>query len=421
MILYLLYRLAFLTTFMAIFTELKYNIKKSCIILCASMSVIWIANSFIYKFTNINFSNSLYPLTVSIPAFICFFLLSKSHVFKVLFSFLTVCNFGMLTSFMGLLAFFITGSFAIRVLIELVCIILTIILSLKFFRKPYFKILNTLDKGWGVLCSVPCLLSAIIYLLLYYPSEFYNRPDSIPIILLVFSLMYAIYAVIYRNFENITNYYQLKQDKKFMLLQTDLQKKEYTAIMDKVNDIQIYRHDMRHHINAINAFLQDNNIFEAQKYLINLNRNLSETVIEKYCENYGVNVILSSCIKKAKDEHIEVISEVNVPENIKIDNMEIGAIFLNAMENAMIACEKIENPKDRKISVVCKEHYSQIYIQISNTFAGEIVFNGEYPVSNNKDHGFGTRSIAAIAEKHGGVFSFTAEDGIFKTTVILNY
>jgi cytoskeletal protein CcmA (bactofilin family) len=107
-------------------------------------------------------------------------------------------------------------------------------------------------------------------------------------------------------------------------------------------------------------------------------------------------------------------------ENVKIGNIELGAIFSNAIENAIIACKKIENPMGRKISVICKEHYGQIYIQISNTFTGQIVFNGEYPVSDSEDHGFGTRSIGAIAEKHGGVFSFTAQNGIFKTTVILN-
>jgi hypothetical protein len=36
-------------------------------------------------------------------------------------------------------------------------------------------------------------------------------------------------------------------------------------------------------------------------------------------------------------------------------------------------------------------------------------------------HGIGTRSIAAIAEKYRGVFSYNAKDGIFKSTVILNY
>lgn len=420
MILYFFYRLAFLTTFMAFFTQLKYTVRKSCAVLSVSMFVIWIVNSVIYEFTNIDFSNSIYPFTVSVPAFMCFFLLSKSDIFKVMFSFFTVCNFGMMTSFMGLLSFYITGSFRARVLIEFAVVLLILIMSVKFFRKPYFKVLDTLKNGWGVLCTVPCLLSAIIYLLLYYPAEFHNRPESIPIIFLIFILMFTVYTVFYLNFENITHYYQLKQDRNLILMQADLQKKEYNAIMDKVAVTKIFRHDMRHHINVINAFLQDKNISEAQKYLINLDSNLSETVIKEYCENYSVNAILSSYIEKAKDEQIEVVTEVHIPKNIKIDNVELGTIFLNAIDNAINACKKVEDPKDRKICIVCKEHYSQIYIQVTNTFAGEIVFDGKYPVSNNIDHGFGTRSIAATAEKHGGIFSFNAENGIFKTTVILN-
>ena len=41
------------------------------------------------------------------------------------------------------------------------------------------------------------------------------------------------------------------------------------------------------------------------------------------------------------------------------------------------------------------------------------------PVSKEINHGFGTRSIATIAAEHYGVYSFSAEDGVFKTTVIL--
>ena len=424
MILYLFFKLTLLSIFMTCLTQLKYSVKKSYIIVSAFIIITWIVNSVIYKSTNIDFSNSVYPITVSVPAFICFYLLSKSSGSKVLFSFLTVCNFGMLISYIGILSIIIFKNFAISILFEFLCFVFIIVLLLKVFQKPYFKILDTLDKGWGLLCSVPCLLSAIIYLLLYYPTEINNRPEKISIIILVFlvfALMFVFYATVYLNFENISQYYQLKQDKEVMLIQTDMQKKEYIAIMDKINAIQIYRHDMRHHINAINTFLNDNNISEAQKYLNKLTDNLSKTIIEKYCDNYGVNVILSSYIKKAKDEQIDVISKVHISENIKIDNIELGLIFANAIENATIACKKIKTLEDRKITIICKEYYNQLYIQISNTYVGEVFFEKDMPVSNHKDHGLGTRSIATIVDKYDGVYSFAAENGIFKATAILKY
>ena len=60
-----------------------------------------------------------------------------------------------------------------------------------------------------------------------------------------------------------------------------------------------------------------------------------------------------------------------------------------------------------------------MYIRISNPVAGEVRFEGEYPASGSEGHGIGTRSIAEIAQKYGGVFSFAVQEGIFKTTVTL--
>jgi len=41
------------------------------------------------------------------------------------------------------------------------------------------------------------------------------------------------------------------------------------------------------------------------------------------------------------------------------------------------------------------------------------------PISTDENHGLGTKSIAAIAHKYGGMYSFTAEDRVFKTSIIL--
>jgi len=41
------------------------------------------------------------------------------------------------------------------------------------------------------------------------------------------------------------------------------------------------------------------------------------------------------------------------------------------------------------------------------------------PISILENHGYGTKSIAAIADKYNGLYAFTAENGIFKTRIIL--
>lgn len=41
------------------------------------------------------------------------------------------------------------------------------------------------------------------------------------------------------------------------------------------------------------------------------------------------------------------------------------------------------------------------------------MFDGNMPRSKQENHGYGTRSMAAIVTKYDGVYSFTIEDGDF--------
>lgn len=419
-LLYLFIKVALLAVFMTCLTPLRDSSKKTYAVIIIGNVIIWLLNFLIYEIKGLVFLDHVFLLTASVPAFICFSAVAKYKGAKVLFSLLTVSVFGMLNAFLSFLPTLIIKHYLVDALVNSLCFVLTIVFIIKVFRKPYFRIIEALENGWGPFCFVTFIMLAIIFLLQYYPVPIRSKLENIPLLLLAYVLMFAFYAIVYLNFENITHYYQLKQDKRLMILQTEMQKKEYAAILDKLNAAQIYRHDMKHHINALSALLHENNLGEAEKYLGKLSDRLNDTVIEQYCENYVVNAILSSYISKAREEGIEVTCKADVSADMKMEELELGAIFANAMDNAITACGKIEDQAHRKISVDCREHCGQIYIQISNAFAGEVKFDGEYPVSNREGHGFGTRSIAAIAQKYGGVFSFAAEEGRFVTTVILN-
>jgi len=419
-LLYLFIKIAFLAVLMSSLTPLKRSDKKSYTIIILGNIFIWLFNFLIYALKGDAFMERVFFLSAILPAFIFFYIVAKYKGFKLLFSLLTVSIFGMMCGYIGFLSMLIFNNDAIGAIFNSLCYALIIVFIIKVFRKPYFRMLETLDTSWRLFCSVPFLLMVIIFLLQYYPSPIESRPKNGPLLFLVYLLMFVFYTIVYLNFENITQYYQLKQDKKLMILQNEMQKKEYAAIHDKISAIQIYRHDIRHHINVVSAMLHENNLGEAEKYLGKLSGQMNKTVIEKYCENYVVNIILSSYISRAREENIEVSCEANIPASLKIEDLELGTIFSNTIENAITACCQVEDSAVRKISIDCREHFGQLYIQISNTFVGEVIFDGEYPVSRRDGHGFGTRSIAAIAEKYGGVFSFATEENLFITTVILS-
>lgn len=416
--LFLLYRFAFLFSFMLLLISSKFSVKKTIVLTLFFVLILWAFNISVCLCVDMHYLDLVYPVSVSLPAFLFFLIISDMNIFKVLFSFLTVSNFAMFTSFLHILTQHYLG-YPYYIIVEFSSVILTLLILGYYLRKPYLRILTTIEKGWRLTCTFPLVLSAIMYSVLYYPDSFVNNPMRIPVILLLFILMFDFYLVIYKNIENIFGLMQYRHDKDILMLQTDMHRKEYNAITDKYHTLKIFRHDMRHHISILYSLLSEDRREDARKYLNRLNDDLTETIIEKHCDNFFVNLVLSNCITKARQKGIIVSCVALLDENFPADPIEIGIILTNSIDNAIISCSKIEDGKRKYIDITCKEHYGHIYIQVVNPYRSEIKFRDGFPISDQKNHGMGTRSIASIARKYNGTYSFVAETEVFKMTVIL--
>ena len=80
--------------------------------------------------------------------------------------------------------------------------------------------------------------------------------------------------------------------------------KEISQLTDYQKQAAIYRHDLRHHMNFIQSCLAGNNTQQALEYINEINNNLDNTRITRYCSNEAINLILSSYINKAHDADI---------------------------------------------------------------------------------------------------------------------
>lgn len=105
-----------------------------------------------------------------------------------------------------------------------------------------------------------------------------------------------------------------------------------------------------------------------------------------------------------------------------IDVVDLYTMLGNALDNAIESVEKAENKKDRFITVAVRQERAFALIQIRNHMEGEIHIHDGLPLTSKKDpenHGYGTQSIRAIAEKYHGTMTIAAEEGIFTITILL--
>lgn len=171
-----------------------------------------------------------------------------------------------------------------------------------------------------------------------------------------------------------------------------------------------YRHDLRHHLQYLYACLENHQIQKAEDYISDICNELEQQKVIQYCENEAANLILSSFAGRAEAEGIVMKVEGGMKAKTVISDTDLCVLLSNALENAIHACREVQKEgKEARIEVQIYEKQQQVFLQIKNSCAGAPIFENGVPVSKEKGHGIGTRSICAIVERYGGVYTFSLE------------
>lgn len=110
--------------------------------------------------------------------------------------------------------------------------------------------------------------------------------------------------------------------------------------------------------------------------------------------------------------------DASLPNDVAISDTELCSLLSNGLENALHAVANL--PADRKqISLYCGVRQNKLLIEIRNPCAGPIAMRDGLPISDREGHGYGCRSIQAIAQRNGGLCVFSAQQGQFLLQIML--
>ena len=179
----------------------------------------------------------------------------------------------------------------------------------------------------------------------------------------------------------------------------------------------LMRHDMRHFLNDTLNDLENNQNEHAIEYIHTLFDAIDQTVRKKYCLNDTVNMIMTSYENRMKDENIDFHYHLDIPQQLSISDIDLTSILSNGLENAFKAVMLLEN--ERFIELNMQEKCGKLLISIENNYLNEPIFIDGIPISKEKDHGFGTQSIAYTVEKLHGNCQFSTHQHHFKLRVVI--
>ena len=121
-------------------------------------------------------------------------------------------------------------------------------------------------------------------------------------------------------------------------------------------------------------------------------------------------------------DSIEFEENINISKLGFIKDIDICAIFANALDNAIEACMKIDNDLEKSIQVKATYINGFAIIKFTNTKVNEIKFSDkriQTSKDNKKIHGIGISSIKYIVGKYNGevIVNYSENEFILKIMI----
>lgn len=398
--------------------EFRFS-KKTClfaaggILLCIAL----IQAALLLSGQDIMFIYTILPVTAYLPAAVGLYILSQYRFLQTT----AVWGVGILSAFtLKILNHMFTIYYKTHmhgfvcetcgVIFGLFAAALLVFLVFRFLYRPFHTYVKENRTNW-LYIFFPTLMILILF------SYFKNSSVGFMVWFLLLLTALSLFAAVARLLVSSAAVVKMKETEKAVEFRMRMQRQEYEDICKKMEAGRIYRHDMRHHLLALEELAKQGDVENILGYLEDMRGGLSKTERQVYCENTTVNAVLSSCIGHAKDMSCAVVEKINIPKEIPYDDIDICMVLANAIENAVNACQKIDEKKKRYIRIIVKfPEQRKLIISVENSCEEDISFDGEgYPkVSVSEGHGIGLKSIHAITDKYDGCLRCECSEGEFR-------
>lgn len=288
-----------------------------------------------------------------------------------------------------------------------------------FTKKRWFKTDSEAIKQ-NIVLAILLPFSSFLVLVVLLRCCYQINEYSFQIFVLVSSviLVFANIAVFY-IINKLNELIETKEKLLFAELHINNQVLHYQELNKHQNELRIFRHDIKNRLFSLMALVKDGKSDKALQIMeknLNWLEEMNSNIINS--GNPVVDAIIQAKLHVAKDKGISFQISTKLAEEIKMDELELGIVLGNALDNAIEAVEKSSEKGKKNINLTLMSTDNRISISISNPVDEDI--NTEKLITSKSDkekHGYGIKSIKAIAQKHDGVVSFLCDNRVFNISI----
>lgn len=284
-------------------------------------------------------------------------------------------------------------------------------------RRAIWESMGRRETDWATLSALPALTCAVLLLFRCYPDPLCPTSQNPLGILLMALFLPVSYRILFRTLRAQRTQARMEQDAALLRVQIRMVEDQERQMARRIQAETVARHDWRHFLRVLLAYL-DAGDTEAARTELSTHLARSTQPARRYCDDMVINQLLSHYARRAEEASIQIFIRAILPELPPERRTGLMVALCNVLENAVHACAQVPPPSRRFIDVKLWRKGRQVFLEVSNAYAGALSVDPQtgLPRSRQPGHGYGLQSLAAYLGKRPDWF---AEDGVFTISLLL--
>lgn len=298
----------------------------------------------------------------------------------------------------------------------ILCVKIVMELMLTFFMSMWVQRKTASKAEKGQLAAMIVLLAATIFLMaavitisdVYMQLHGYTLVSAVVLVLILINIDF-IYLFRYMFHAN-----ELESEMKLMNQKTELNYRYYTDLEQKYQESRKIIHDMKNHLQAVEALCNAGENEEGKAYMDDLYHMLNVMGGQYYSDVKILNIILNEKIKQAHIRNIEVRAEIGETGLENMRDIDVTAIFANLLDNAI---EAAEASKERWIHLKMDTVHEFVVVSLENSVEAR---QKEGRRQREKGHmGVGLKNVREALERYHGTMQHVREGDRYQVTLMI--
>ena len=193
-----------------------------------------------------------------------------------------------------------------------------------------------------------------------------------------------------------------------------LQIEYYQQLLEKQQETKALWHDIKKYTAAMQAVAAQNDS-EQLRQIAQAAEDAYERVKDiSAVGNPVVDALLNQYLRSAKENQIQVLLDITIPEVLAISTLLLSVVIGNTFDNAIETCRLI-NPEKREIHLQLRKQNRILFYSIENPYIDAVT-----QLRVGKHHGYGLKNVERAVNQNNGNFQLEKVDGNFIVQIRLN-